>query len=355
MKALIYKGPGEKGWEHVPDPKIEQPTDVVVKMLATTICGTDLHILNGDVPEVEVGRILGHEGIGVVTEVGEGVTQLAVGDRVILACVSSCGKCSNCRKGLYSHCLDTEGMAGIGWIFGYMIDGTQAEYVRVPFAENSVYKVPEGMTDAEGILLSDILPTGFEMGVQYGHVAPGDVVAVIGSGPVGLSAVMTARLYGPSKVIAIDSSRAIGSSAFSADRRSSLGTVNDTSASRPSVSGSFWMIVSTLTPASASAVKIAAAAPGRSGTPVSVIRASSVECVTAVIRGFSIVSFSPITTVPGPSSKLERQWIRTPCVRAYSTDLSCSTFAPDAAISSISSNDTNGSLRASGTIRGSAL
>ena len=204
MKALIYKGPGKKIWDEVPDPKIEQPTDVIVKMAATTICGTDLHILKGDVPEVAIDRILGHEGIGVITEVGEGVTQLAVGDRVILACVSSCGKCSNCRKGLYSHCLDPEGVAGIGWIFGYMIDGTQAEYVRVPFAENSVYKVPEGVTDAEGILLSDILPTGFEIGVQYGHVAPGDVVAVIGSGPVGLSAVMTARLYGPSKVIAID-------------------------------------------------------------------------------------------------------------------------------------------------------
>jgi len=204
MKALVYKGPGKKSWEEVPDPKILKPTDVIVKMVATTICGTDLHILKGDVPEVEVGRILGHEGIGVITEVGKGVTQLAVGDRVILACVSSCGRCSNCRQGLYSHCLDEEGIAGIGWIFGYMIDGTQAEYVRVPFAENSVYKVPEGMTDAEGILLSDILPTGFEIGVQYGQVNPGDVVAVIGAGPVGLSAVMTARLYGPSKIIAVD-------------------------------------------------------------------------------------------------------------------------------------------------------
>jgi alcohol dehydrogenase len=204
MKALVYKGPGKKDWEEVPDPTIRQSTDVIVKMVATTICGTDLHILKGDVPEVQVGRVLGHEGIGVITEIGSGVTQLAVGDRVILACVSSCGRCSNCRKGLYSHCLDPEGMAGIGWIFGYMIDGTQAEYVRVPFAENSVYKVPEGMTDSEGILLSDILPTGFEIGVQYGRVNPGDVVAVIGSGPVGLSAVMTARLYGPSKIIAID-------------------------------------------------------------------------------------------------------------------------------------------------------
>ncbi len=204
MKALVYKGPGQKSWEEVPNPAIQQSTDVIVKMAATTICGTDLHILKGDVPEVEVGRILGHEGIGVITEVGSGVTQLAVGDRVILSCVSSCGRCSNCRKGLYSHCLDPEGVAGIGWIFGYMIDGTQAEYVRVPFAENSVYKVPEGMSDAEGILLSDILPTGFEIGVQYGHVNPGDVVAVIGSGPVGLSSVMTSRLYGPSKIIAID-------------------------------------------------------------------------------------------------------------------------------------------------------
>src|ERR1700688_548948 len=204
MKALVYKGPGKKSWEEVPDPVIQKPTDVIVKMIATTICGTDLHILKGDVPEVEVGRILGHEGIGVITEVGSGVTQLAVGDKVILSCVSSCGRCSNCRQGLYSHCLDSEGVAGIGLIFGYMIDGTQAEFVRVPFAENSVYKVPQDMTDAEGILLSDILPTGFEIGVQYGQVSPGDGVAGVGAGPVGLSVVMTARLYGPSKIIAID-------------------------------------------------------------------------------------------------------------------------------------------------------
>lgn len=204
MKALVYKGPGKKGWEEVPDPVIVQPSDVIVKMVATTICGTDLHILQGDVPEVEMGRILGHEGIGVITEIGSAVTQLEVGDRVILACVSSCGMCSFCRQGLYSHCLDPEGIAGIGWILGYMIDGTQAEYVRVPFAENSVYKIPETITDAEGILLSDLLPTGFEIGIQYGHVKPGDVVAVIGSGPIGLSTVMTSALCGPAKVIAID-------------------------------------------------------------------------------------------------------------------------------------------------------
>jgi alcohol dehydrogenase len=190
MKALVYKGPGQKSWEDVPDPVIQKSTDVIVKMIATTICGTDLHILKGDVPEVEIGRILGHEGIGVITEIGSGVTQLAVGDKVILSCVSSCGRCSNCREGLFSHCLDPE--------------GTQAELVRVPFAENSVYKMPESLSDSEGILLSDILPTGFEIGVQYGDVKPGDVVAVIGSGPVGLAAVTTARLYGPSKIIAID-------------------------------------------------------------------------------------------------------------------------------------------------------
>ncbi len=204
MKALVYQGPGKKAWEDVPHPVIQQSTDVIVKMVATTICGTDLHILQGDVPEVEAGRILGHEGIGVITEIGSGITQLAVGDRVILSCVSACGRCANCRQGLLSHCLDPEGRAGIGWIFGYMINGTQAEFVRVPFAENSVYKVPAGMRDAEGILLSDILPTGFEIGVQYGHVKPGDVVAVVGAGPVGLSAVMTACLYGPLKIIAID-------------------------------------------------------------------------------------------------------------------------------------------------------
>ena len=204
MKALVYKGPGQKSWEEVPDPVIQKPTDVIVKMVATTICGTDLHILKGDVPEVEVGRILGHEGIGIITEIGAGVSQLAVGDKVILSCVSSCGRCSNCREGLFGHCLDPEGIAGIGWIFGYMIDGTQAELVRVPFAENSVYKMPATLSESEGILLSDILPTGFEIGVQYGDVNPGDVVAVIGSGPVGLAAVTTAQLYGPSRIIAID-------------------------------------------------------------------------------------------------------------------------------------------------------
>lgn len=204
MKALVYGGPGVKEWTDVPDPKILEPTDVILKMDATTICGTDLHILKGDTPEVKEGRILGHEGVGTVVDVGAGVSRLAIGDKVIVSCVSSCGRCAYCRQGLYSHCEDPEGAPGIGWILGHLIDGTQAEYVRVPFAENSVHKVPAGVSDAEGILLSDILPTGFEIGVQYGRTKPGDVVAVIGAGPVGLSAVMTSRLYGPSKIVAVD-------------------------------------------------------------------------------------------------------------------------------------------------------
>ena len=204
MKALVYHGPGQKAWEEVPDPKIIDPTDVIVRVEATTICGTDLHILKGDVPAVTDGRILGHEGVGTITEVGAAVSNLLVGDRVIISCISSCGSCSYCRQGLPSHCLDSEGQSGIGWIFGHLIDGTQAEYVRVPFAESSLHKLPKGVSDEAAIMLSDILPTGFEIGVRNGRVKPGDVVAVIGAGPVGLSAMMTAELYGASRVIAVD-------------------------------------------------------------------------------------------------------------------------------------------------------
>src|SRR5699024_4305964 len=204
MKALVYHGPGQKAWEEVPDPTILEPTDVIVQVDTTTICGTDLHILKGDVPAVTPGRILGHEGVGTITEVGSAVGTLAVGDRVIISCVSSCGSCSYCHQQLPSHCLHAEGVSGVGWIFGHLIDGTQAEYVRVPFAENSLHKLPEGVSDEAGIMLSDILPTGFEIGVRNGRVAPGDVVAVIGAGPVGLSCIMTAGLYGASRVIAID-------------------------------------------------------------------------------------------------------------------------------------------------------
>ncbi len=204
MKALVYHGPGEKAWEEVADPVIVDPTDVVVQVDTTTICGTDLHILKGDVPTVTDGRILGHEGVGTVTEVGQAVRSLAVGDRVIISCISACGSCSDCHQQLPSHCLHDEGTSGIGWILGHLINGTQAEYVRVPFAENSLHKLPDGVGDEAGLVLSDILPTGFEIGVRNGRVKPGDTVAVVGAGPVGLAAIMTAGLYGAARVIAID-------------------------------------------------------------------------------------------------------------------------------------------------------
>ncbi len=204
MKALVYHGPGEKAWEEVPDPTLVDPTDVIVQVDTTTICDTDLHILNGDVPAVTDGRILGHEGVGTIIEVGEAVSTLAAGDRVIISCISSCGSCAYCHQQLPSHCLHDEGTSGIGWIFGHLIDGTQAEYVRVPFAENSLHKLPAGVSDEAAVVLSDILPTGFEIGVRNGRVKPGDVVGVVGVGPVGLAAIMTAGLYGASRVIAID-------------------------------------------------------------------------------------------------------------------------------------------------------
>ena len=204
MKALVYHGPGKKSWDTVPDPKLQEPTDAIVRIDTTTICGTDLHILKGDVPAVTDGRILGHEGVGTITEVGTAVKGLKVGDRVIISCITACGSCSYCRQQLPSHCLDSEGTSGIGWIFGHLIDGTQAEFVRVPYADNSLHKLPEGVSDEAAIMLSDILPTGFEIGIRNGRVKPGDVVAVVGAGPVGLSVIMTAGFYGPSRVIAID-------------------------------------------------------------------------------------------------------------------------------------------------------
>jgi len=204
MRALIYHGPGRKSWDEVPDPTIKYPTDVIVRMDTTTICGTDLHILKGDVPAVTEGRILGHEGVGTVTEVGSGVTKVGIGDRVILSCITACGRCSYCQQGLYAHCLADEGASGIGWIFGHLIDGTQAEYVRVPFADTSVHKLPDGLSDDATVMLSDILPTGFEIGVRNGGTKPGDVVAVVGSGPIGLAVMMTLGLYGASRIIAVD-------------------------------------------------------------------------------------------------------------------------------------------------------
>ena len=199
MRALVYHGPGRKAWEEVPKPGITADTDAIVRVDAVTICGTDLHILKGDVPAVTDGRILGHEAVGTVETVGSGVKTVQAGDRVLVSCISACGSCRYCRDGHAGQCL-----GGGGWILGHKIDGTQAEYVRVPFADTSTYPVPEGASDEEILMLADILPTGYEVGVLNGGVRPGDVVAVVGSGPIGLSAIMGARLYSPSHIVAID-------------------------------------------------------------------------------------------------------------------------------------------------------
>jgi alcohol dehydrogenase len=199
MKALVYHGPGERGWDTVDDPKIVDATDAIVRIDTSTICGTDLHILKGDVPETTPGTVLGHEAVGTVQEVGAGVTTVATGDRVLMSCVSSCGRCRYCKEGRYGQCL-----GGGGWIFGHLINGLQAEYARVPFADNSVYKVPQQLSDEQVLFLADILPTSFEVGVLNGTVAPGDVVVIVGAGPIGLAGVLTAKLYTPGRIVAID-------------------------------------------------------------------------------------------------------------------------------------------------------
>ena len=198
MKAIVYHGPGNTAWEEVAMPTVVEETDAVVRVDAVTICGTDLHILKGDVPAVTDGRILGHEAVGTVESVGAGVRTLAVGDRVLVSCITACGSCEYCRQGMYGQCL------GGGWILGHLIDGTQAEYVRVPFADTSTHRIPPGVTDEQILMLADILPTGYEVGVLNGQVQPGQVVVVVGAGPIGLSAMMGARLYSPSHVIAVD-------------------------------------------------------------------------------------------------------------------------------------------------------
>ena len=198
MKALIYKGPGQKALEDRPKPTIQLPTDAIIKITRTTICGTDLHILKGDVATCKPGTILGHEGVGVVDSVGSGVTTFKEGDRVLIACITACGRCEFCRKGMYSHC--TTG----GWILGNSIDGTQAEYVRIPHADTSLHPIPNGADEEALVMLSDILPTGFECGVLNGKVQVGSTVAIVGSGPIGLAALLTAQFYSPSEIIMID-------------------------------------------------------------------------------------------------------------------------------------------------------
>jgi alcohol dehydrogenase len=199
MKALVYKGPGLRSWEEKPDPTIQEPTDIVVRIDSATICGTDLHILKGDVPAVEPGTVLGHEAVGTVVEIGDAVTTLEPGDRVLVSCITSCGRCPSCKEGRYGLCT-----GGGGWIFGHLIDGLQAEYARVPFADTSVYKVPDELSDEQVLFLADILPTAYEVGVLNGELGPGDTIAIVGAGPIGLATILTAKLYTPGRIIAID-------------------------------------------------------------------------------------------------------------------------------------------------------
>jgi alcohol dehydrogenase len=199
MQALVFHGPGQKAWEEVPDAVVIDDTDAVVRVDATTICGTDLHILKGDVPTVVDGRVLGHEAVGTVEAVGTGVKRVRVGDRVLVSCITACGSCRYCREGVYGQCL-----GGGGWILGHTNDGTQAELVRVPFADTSTHPCPAGVSDEQVLMLADILPTGYEVGVRNGQVKPGDIVAVVGAGPIGLAAILGAQLYSPTHVVAID-------------------------------------------------------------------------------------------------------------------------------------------------------
>jgi alcohol dehydrogenase len=214
MKALVYHGPNKKSWDEVPDPTLIDPTDAIVSVDATTICGSDLHILKGDLPEVTSGRILGHEAVGTVDEVGSAVRNFRAGDRVLVSCISACGRCRFCRENRFGQCLE-----GGGWILGHNIDGTQAEKVRVPFVDTSAYPVPAGITDDEFLMLADILPTAYEVGVLNGGVSPGDVVAIVGAGPIGLSAITGSLLFSPSHIIAIDlaDSRLEAAKQFGAD------------------------------------------------------------------------------------------------------------------------------------------
>ncbi|MFE7955766.1 MULTISPECIES: zinc-dependent alcohol dehydrogenase family protein [unclassified Streptomyces] len=203
MKGYVFHGPGQSSWEDVPDPAVKEPTDAIVRVDAVTICGTDLHILKGDVPEVRPGTVLGHEAVGDVVDVGADVRTVRPGDRVLISCITACGRCAYCRRAMYGQCR-----GGGGWILGHLIDGTQAEYVRVPYADLSVHALPATLEDRDAVLLADIFPTAYEVGVLNGRVRPGDTVAVVGAGPVGLAAIATARLFSPERILAVDPARA---------------------------------------------------------------------------------------------------------------------------------------------------
>ncbi|MFE2298747.1 zinc-dependent alcohol dehydrogenase family protein [Streptomyces sp. NPDC059445] len=218
MKGYVFHGPGQSAWEDVPDPAVKEPTDAIVRVGAVTICGTDLHILKGDVPEVRPGTVLGHEAVGEIVEVGSDVRTVRPGDRVLISCISSCGRCRFCREGMYGQCR-----GGGGWILGHLIDGTQAEYVRIPYADLSVHALPGALESKDAVLLADIFPTSYEVGVLNGHVRPGDTVAVVGAGPIGLAAIATARLYSPERIVAVD----LAASRLEAARRLGADAVAD--------------------------------------------------------------------------------------------------------------------------------
>jgi len=192
MKAVVCGGPGQRSWTDVSEPKIVDPRDAVIQVDAVTICGTDLHILKGDVPAVQPGRILGHEAVGTVVDIGGGVTGLVEGDRVVASCISACGICAYCRQGHYGQCRN-----GGGWILGHLIDGVQAEFARIPFADLSTYRLPQSISNEAAAMIADILPTSYEVGVLNGQIRPGDTVAIVGAGPIGLAAILTAKLFSP--------------------------------------------------------------------------------------------------------------------------------------------------------------
>ncbi|MFF1442792.1 zinc-dependent alcohol dehydrogenase family protein [Streptomyces sp. NPDC058295] len=218
MKGFVFHGPGQSAWQDVPDPAVKEPTDAIVRVDAVTICGTDLHILKGDVTEVRPGTVLGHEAVGEIVEVGGDVRTVRPGDRVLVSCITACGRCRFCRESAYGQCR-----GGGGWILGHLIDGTQAEYVRVPYADLSVHALPTAVESKDAVLLADIFPTSYEVGVLNGHVRPGDTVAVVGAGPIGLAAITTARLFAPERIIAVD----LAASRLEAARRLGADAVAD--------------------------------------------------------------------------------------------------------------------------------
>ncbi|MFD7934168.1 zinc-dependent alcohol dehydrogenase family protein [Streptomyces sp. NPDC059755] len=218
MKGFVFRGPGQSAWQEVPDPAVKEPTDAIVRVDAVTICGTDLHILKGDAPEVRPGTVLGHEAVGEIVEVGGDLRTVRPGDRVLVSCIAACGRCRFCRESAYGQCR-----GGGGWILGHLIDGTQAEYVRVPYADLSVHALPSAVESKDAVLLADIFPTSYEVGVLNGHVRPGDTVAVVGAGPIGLAAITTARLFAPERIVAVD----LAASRLEAARRLGADAVAD--------------------------------------------------------------------------------------------------------------------------------